>query len=99
MHLKAVSGKFHANYIPEDIYKPLIDPKLNQITHWPALRDKSLTYNLFSELYQHKVIVNNINGFYYVNNEIVGEYNAIMACLKHMDSFIIKPTAESGGGR
>ncbi|WP_339614681.1 sugar-transfer associated ATP-grasp domain-containing protein [uncultured Winogradskyella sp.] len=99
MHLKAVSGEFYANYIPEDIYRPLIDPKLNQMTHWPALIDKNLTYNLFSEFNQPKVIVHNINGFYYVNNEIVDEYNAIMACLKHKDSFIIKPTVESGKGK
>jgi uncharacterized ubiquitin-like protein YukD len=99
MHLKAVSGEFYANYIPEDIYRPLIDPKLNQMAHWPALIDKNLTYNLFSEFNQPKVIAQNINGFYYVNNEIVDEYNAIMACLKHNDSFIIKPTVESGKGK
>ncbi|WP_339626237.1 sugar-transfer associated ATP-grasp domain-containing protein [uncultured Winogradskyella sp.] len=99
MHFKDVSGAFYANYIPEDIYRPLIDPKLNQITHWPALVDKNLTYNLFSEFNQPKVLVQNINGFYYVNNEIVDEYKAIMTCLNYREAFIIKPTVESGKGK
>lgn len=98
-YLKATNGEFHSNYIPQDIYRPLIDPKVNQMRQWPALLDKNLTYNLFKEFNQPIPIVQNINGFYFVNNEIVDEDNAIQTCLLNYDTFIIKPTIDSGKGK
>jgi len=98
-YLKAVNGEFHENYIPQDIYRPLIDPKMNQMKQWPALLDKNLTYNLFSEFKQPEPLVHNINGFYFVKGEIVNQIRAIEECINHRDSFIIKPTIDTGKGK
>lgn len=98
-YLKAVNGEFHENYIPQDIYRPLIDSKINQMRQWPALLDKNLTYNLFCEFNQPKALVHNINGFYYVKGEIVNQIRAIEVCINHSDSFIIKPTIDTGKGK
>jgi hypothetical protein len=96
---KYVNGEFHENYIPLDIFRPLIEPKLNRKIYWPALLDKNLTPNLFKEFNQPKTVISNINGFYYSDNKIVSEALASEKCNQQKSAFIIKPTVESGRGR
>ena len=61
---KYMNGEFHKDYIPLDIFRPLIEPKLNRKIYWPALLDKNLRSNLFKEFNQPKTVISNINGFY-----------------------------------
>lgn len=98
-YYKAMNGEFHKDYIPFDIFKSRIIPRLNQQKQWPALLDKNLTYNLFKDYQQPKRIVQNINGFYYINEQIVDITEAIKACNTYRNRLIIKPTIESGQGR
>lgn len=98
-HYKALNGEFHVDYIPEDIFRPIICPRFNQMIQWPALLDKNLTYNLFKDFNQPKRVVQNVNGFYYVNGEIVNEAEAIEVCNKANKPLVIKPTIESGQGK
>jgi len=98
-YFKSVNGEFHKNYIPLDIFKTKISPRLNQKVQWPALLDKNLTYNLFKNFKQPKRVVQNINGFYYVNDSAVKEEEAIKAIYNHSKMLIIKPSLESGRGK
>jgi len=98
-YYKAMNGEFHKDYVPFDIFKPRLIPKLNQQRQWPALLDKNLSYNLFKDYEQPKRIVQNINGFYYINDQIVDRMEAIKACNSCTTKLIIKPTLESCQGR
>lgn len=96
---KSATGEFHKDYIPLDIFRPLIEPNLNRKIYWPALLDKNLTSNLFKEFNQPKTVIKNINGFYYINDKLETETLAIENCNKTQSAFIIKPTVDSGKGK
>lgn len=98
-YYKGMNGKFHKNYIPYDIFNPRINPKLNQRRQWPALLDKNLTYNLFKGFDQPKLVVQNINGFFYVNDKIVDLKEAVQTCEAVKVKLIIKPTIDTGSGK
>jgi hypothetical protein len=97
-YYKGMNGSFYENYIPEDIFRSIISPKLNQMLQWPALLDKNLYYDLFKDFNQPKLILSNINGFYYVDGKLVSKTIAIETCLNTVDKMIIKPSIDSGGG-
>ena len=97
-YYKGMTGKFYKNYFPEDIFRPIVSPKFNQMLQWPALLDKNLYYKLFNGFEQPKAVVFNINGFYFINNEHVTESKAIQACINAKSKLIIKPTIDSGKG-
>ncbi|BAO77621.1 sugar-transfer associated ATP-grasp domain-containing protein [Winogradskyella sp. PG-2] len=94
-----ITGVFHEDYIPLDIFRSIISFRLNQKRQWPSLLDKNLTYKLFKEFKQPTRIVQNINGFYYVNEKIVDIKIAAEACNDKNKQYIIKPTLESGKGK
>lgn len=96
---KYASGEFHKDYLPLDIFRPLMEPSLNRKLYWPALVDKNLTSNLFEGFNQPETVVSNINGFYYVNDTMVSEESAVEVFDKIKTQFIIKPTVESGQGK
>lgn len=94
----SINGKFHENYIPDDIFNAIISPKFNEMRQWPALLDKNLSYNLFKGFKQPKHVVQNINGFFYVDDKIVSEHIALETCNNINKPLIIKPTIDSGDG-
>jgi len=94
----SINGEFHKNYIPDDIFNAIISPKFNEMRQWPALLDKNLSYNLFKDFKQPKRVLQNINGFFYVDDKIVSEYVALETCNIINKSLIIKPTIDSGDG-
>ena len=96
---KAVNGEFHKEYIPLDIFKTKISPRLNQKQQWPALLDKNLSYNLFKDFEQPQRVAQNINGFYYINDKLTNEAEVIRVISTNNKLLIIKPSLESGGGR
>lgn len=98
-YYKSINGEFHKDYVPFDIFKSTISPRLNQQRQFPALLDKNILYNLFKDFELPKYVVQNINGFYYVNDQIVKLEDAINACNSSSNQLIIKPTIESGQGR
>jgi len=95
----ALNGEFHKDYVPYDIFNPIINPKLNQRKQWPALLDKNLSYNLFEEFEQPKRVVQNVNGYHYINDKLVSLEEAIKVCATIKKKLIIKPTIESGKGK
>lgn len=98
-YYKGMNGEFHKEYVPYDIFNPTINPKLNQRRQWPALLDKNFTYVLFKDFNQPKRVVQNINGFYYIDDKIVSLEDAIDACVTSNKKLIIKPTIDTGSGK
>jgi hypothetical protein len=98
-YYKSINGEFHKDYVPYDVFLSKIGPRLNQKTQWPALLDKNMLYTIFKDFEQPKHVVQNINGFYYVNDQIVDLNDAIKAFSSNGNHFIIKPTLESGQGK
>ncbi|WP_299110813.1 sugar-transfer associated ATP-grasp domain-containing protein [uncultured Winogradskyella sp.] len=97
-YYKGLTNAFFVNYIPEDIFNAIIAPSFNQMRQWPALLDKNLSYNLFQEFVQPTAVVQNINGFYFVDGKIVNESAALEKCNTINSPLIIKPTIDSGDG-
>ena len=98
-YYKALNGEFHVDYIPLGLFKTKISPKLNQKLQWPALLDKNIIYRLFKDFEQPKRVVQNINGFYYIDDKVVNLSKAIAAIYNCKKQLIIKPSIESGGGK
>ncbi len=98
-YYKFLNNQFHTDYIPGDIFKPIISPKFNQMRQWPGLLDKNLSFILFKDFNQPNRVVQNINGFYYINNKIVKEQMALEICNAINKPLVIKPTIDSGGGK
>lgn len=95
----ALNGEFHPHYIPNDMFRAVISSQFNEMKQWPALLDKNLSYILFKDFNHPRPVVKNINGFYYINNDVVPEKRAIEVCRAVTSSMIIKPTIESGSGK
>ncbi|RLD86031.1 MAG: hypothetical protein DRJ07_01765 [Bacteroidetes bacterium] len=95
-----ISGEFHKEYIPEDIFYNLIEPRLNMYKMHPALTDKNLLSRLFSNVKQPEIIIKNLNGCYYdgEDNRLIQIEEVINKCKKY-SKLVIKPSIDSGGGK
>lgn len=98
-YYKAMNGKLHNEYIPLGFFKSKISPKLNQKLQWPGLLDKNIIYRIFCDFEQPKRVVQNINGFYYINDKAVNKTKAIKTISNSSKQLVIKPTIESGAGK
>lgn len=96
---KSMNGEFHKDYIPLGLFKTKISPKLNETIQWPALLDKNIIYRLFKGFELPKRVVQNINGFYYINDKPANLEEAINAISTNGKQLIIKPSIDSGGGK
>jgi hypothetical protein len=65
---------------------------------YPALEDKNLLDKYFDKKLLLKPIVQNIHGFYYINNQQVSLEKAIEAC-SQFDAIVIKPSIGTAGGK
>lgn len=89
---------FSLKYVPEDIFYEQIEKKLNRIAFVPALEDKNFLIKILPEAKQPKTIVKNVNGFFYVDEDLVGIEEVLRVC-GNFGKMIIKPTIETGGGK
>lgn len=96
---KSMNGEFHKDYIPLGLFKTKISPKLNEKIQWPALLDKNIIYRIFKGFELPKRIVQNINGFYYINDQPATFDKAVNEICKNGNQLIIKPSIDSGGGK
>lgn len=92
-----VFGQFRKEFIPPSLFYAKIEPSLNRYDYEP-LQDKNMLDFVFFDFNIPRTLVKNINGFYYMNNEICSYGEALKAIVKH-ESFLIKPSIDSGGGR
>ena len=98
-YYSGVNNKLDDNYIPELVYYSKIEPVLNQSIMFPALEDKNLLDNFFSASLLPKVIIKNINGFYYDNKgQQIGLETALDRCCQFSE-WVIKPSVGTSGGK
>ncbi len=92
------SGNYFKSYIPESIFANNIEPALNNKLKSEALDDKNIFDFFLGKQNLPKSIVKCTNGCYYGDNGRLSFQKAADVCSKY-DSFIIKPSIDSGGGR
>ncbi len=90
------NGIFSKYYIPSTLYLCDLLPKANNHHLTPFYTDKNFSELLFPGENVVHSILQNINGYYYYENEPVSEEEAILRC-QNMNEVIIKPSRESKG--
>ncbi len=95
-----VSGEFHKEYMPEDLFFNVIEPNLNMNKMLPALTDKNLLDRLFNNVLQPRTVIKNINGFFY-NSKTNGiiQFDEVLKICNEFSKLIIKPSMDSFGGK
>ncbi len=93
-----LNGNYFKSYIPESIFANNIEPALNNKLKSEALDDKNIFDFFLGKQNLPKSIVKCTNGCYYGDSGRLSFQEAIDVCTKY-DSFIIKPSIDSGGGR
>lgn len=90
------NGTFSKYYIPSTLYLGDLLPKANDSRLIAFYTDKNFTELLFpGENIAHSVL-QNINGYYYFENEPVSEEEAVLRC-QNLKDVIIKPSRASKG--
>jgi hypothetical protein len=97
-----ISDNNDINFVPEDIYYLIIEPKMNNPDFILAYKDKNLYEKRYDKNLFPKTLLRNIDGVYYDRDyrPLVFEEinNPIYKCLNNESTIIIKPTVASGGG-
>lgn len=100
----SISGKDTINYVPENIYYLIIEPRLNDTSLSRAYADKNSYDKLpFSTLFP-KTCIRNIDGVFYdqkYNYISLNRHEELLTILEHFAApkVILKPSVESQGGR
>lgn len=89
------TGVFTKEYIPNNFYHCELIPRAN-VSSMMSLSDKNLCDILLSGENVARVILKNINGYYYCDGVPISEEGAIHLC-QDLDFVIIKPSRESKG--
>ena len=94
-----ISGNFYKEYIPQDLFYALIEPKLN-MNNMLGITDKNLIDRILSDVVMPKTVIKCINGLYYdgSNQEIIEKKN-VARVLNKFSKLIIKPSLDSYGGK
>lgn len=97
------SGKADLDYVAEDIYYMIIEPKLNRLELYRAYRDKNF-YARCNPGYRGffpDVLLRNMDGVFYDKN-----YQRLENAAAHLESFrpacerlVVKPSLNTGGGK
>ncbi len=94
-----MSGQFHKEYIPEDIFFNIIEPSLNIVKMSSGLTDKNLLNKIIRGVDQAKTIIRNINGFYFFEDkDEILDVNKVLSICKTHPKLVIKPSIGSYGG-
>lgn len=93
------NNMYSVEYVPEDIFHATISKKLNQMRQWPALLDKNLLGIIFKDYKQPEIVLKNVNGFYFIDDEIFIEDAAIERVINESHQMVIKPSLDSGNGQ
>ncbi len=98
----SISGKHSADFVPENLYYTMIEPRLNNRIYTFSYADK----NFYDILYPSKdifplIIFRKINGCFYDKNYQPAflDEDKLQHIVALFDKIIIKPSAETGGGR
>lgn len=94
-----MNSEFHKEYIPEDIFYNIIEPSLNMVDMSSSLTDKNLLNRIIKKVKQPLIIIKNINGYYYSEDQskILNMKEVLEVCKTH-NKMVIKPSIDTYGG-
>lgn len=94
----AQNGIKEVNYIPEDVFKNIIQNSLNNQELMFAYKDKNLIQKLFPEVNTPETILRIIHGRYYNEEYNLIDHAEIESLFDPQERYVFKPSIESGGG-
>jgi Sugar-transfer associated ATP-grasp len=96
----AVNGIMDSRYVPETFFYTKLEPWFNRMDLSLAYEDKNLYHKLFPDIKMPDIILRNINGIYLNGLYEKLERPELLKLLKsYNDTYTIKPSLDSGGGR
>lgn len=95
-YFSARIGVYSKLYVPTSEYKTNIVGRLNVYPLKRAYTDKNVTDMILPNAKQPKILMKNMNGYYYVNGQAVSKEEAAVLC-KDLGDVIIKPSLTARG--
>ncbi|MBQ2890171.1 MAG: hypothetical protein IJE44_00825 [Clostridia bacterium] len=92
------NGEFHKEYIPDEIYYNYIQPHFNNYRLAKALDNKCYYHKMFPGIAQPKLVAYRMNGFWYIDDQVVTKFEDVYNVLKNEKEVFIKRATDSGGG-
>ena len=95
------NGIFNEEYVPEDIFYGIIDPKLNDVQKAKVLDNKCLYKSIFKDIKQPREIACRMNGFWMCsceNRKNIIDIDEVFDLIKEEHSVFIKAAENSYGG-
>lgn len=90
------TGIYSVRYIPSSLYYIELIGRFNRFPMNTAYTDKNISTLLLPAEYQPKVVIKNMNGHYYIDNQPSSKQEAILVC-RDLDDVLIKPSLERHG--
>lgn len=90
------TGVFAIDYMPLSLYRTELIGRMNQFPFMEAYADKNISYTLFPHVKQPKLIIKNMNGYFYTQDKAITREEAIALC-ENLDNAIIKPSMSTRG--
>lgn len=91
-------GRFYKEYIPDEVYYNYIQPHFNNYRLAKALDNKCYYHKMFVGIEQPKLVAYRLNGFWYIEDQIVNQIEDVYNVLKNEKEVFIKRASDSGGG-
>lgn len=90
------TGIYSKKYIPSSLYKVTLLYRANRFGYRNAYADKNMAEVFLPNVRHPKVILKNMNGYFYINNIAVSRQEAIDYC-QNLDNALIKPSLGTHG--
>ncbi len=90
------TGVYSVKYIPTTLYYNDIIGRVNQMQFERAYSDKNLTETLLSGIKQPETVLKNMNGYFYMDGQLVDKETAVERC-RDISDVIIKPSMQKHG--
>ena len=81
------TGVFAIDYMPLSLYRTELIGRMNQFPFMEAYADKNISYTLFPNVKQPKLIIKNMNGYFYTQDKAISREEAIALC-ENLDNAI-----------
>ena len=92
----ARTGHYSKYYIPTSEYKSNIVGRLNIFPLKRAYTDKNVTDLLLPDIHQPRIILKNMNGYFYADNKPLSRDEALLLC-SEIGDVVIKPSLTGRG--
>lgn len=95
----SVTGEFHKEYIPDDIYVKVIDTYFNNLKKAAVLENKTYFPRMFPEISQPYPVAFRINGIWLSNDYHILDSKQLNKILLSEKNIVIKQADGSSGGK